>query len=101
MFYVFIGGVLFVMVYKVINILDLIVGYKNKKYKDIGFVFVKIDDIVNYILVRIFVIFMIIGSFFLNYNYRNCFKIFIRDRKNYKSLNCVFLEGVVFGVLGI
>lgn len=44
---------------------------------------------------------MTIGSFFLNYNYRNCFKISIRDRKNHKSPNCAFSEGAVSGALGI
>ncbi|HBE9553195.1 adenosylcobinamide-phosphate synthase CbiB [Clostridioides difficile] len=101
MFYAFIGGAPLAMAYKAINTLDSTVGYKNKKYKDIGFASAKIDDIANYIPARISVILMTIGSFFLNYNYRNCFKISIRDRKNHKSPNCAFSEGAVSGALGI
>lgn len=101
MFYAFIGGAPLVMAYKAINTLDSTVGYKNEKYKDIGFASAKIDDIANYIPARISVILMTIGSFFLRYNYRNCFKISIRDRKNHKSPNCAFSEGAVSGALGI
>lgn len=101
MFYAFIGGAPLAMVYKAINTLDSTVGYKNEKYKDIGFASAKIDDVANYIPARISVVLMTIGSFFLRYNYRNCFKISIRDRKNHKSPNCAFSEGAVSGALGI
>lgn len=101
MFYAFIRGAPLAMVYKAINTLDSTVGYKNEKYKDIGFASAKIDDVANYIPARISVVLMTIGSFFLRYNYRNCFKISIRDRKNHKSPNCAFSEGAVSGALGI
>ncbi|NMS91596.1 cobalamin biosynthesis protein [Clostridioides difficile] len=101
MFYAFIGGAPLAMAYKAINTLDSTVGYKNEKYKDIGFASAKIDDIANYIPARISIVLMTIGSFFLHYNYRNCFKISIRDRKNHKSPNCAFSEGAVSGALGI
>lgn len=101
MFYAFIGGAPLAMAYKAINTLDSTVGYKNEKYKDIGFASAKIDDVANYIPARISVVLITIGSFFLRYNYRNCFKISIRDRKNHKSPNCAFSEGAVSGALGI
>lgn len=101
MFYAFIGGAPLAMAYKAINTLDSTVGYKNEKYKDIGFASAKIDDIANYIPARISVILMTIGSFILGYDYKNCFKISIRDRKNHKSPNCAFSEGAVSGALGI
>ncbi|MCC0658283.1 cobalamin biosynthesis protein [Clostridioides sp. ES-S-0123-01] len=101
MLYAFIGGAPLAMAYKAINTLDSTVGYKNEKYKDIGFASAKIDDIANYIPARIAVILMTVGSFFLGYNYKNCFKISIRDRKNHKSPNCAFSEGAVSGALGI
>ncbi|UDN58735.1 adenosylcobinamide-phosphate synthase CbiB [Clostridioides sp. ES-S-0010-02] len=101
MLYAFIGGAPLAMAYKAINTLDSTVGYKNEKYKDIGFASAKIDDIANYIPARISVILMTVGSFFLGYSYKNCFKISIRDRKNHKSPNCAFSEGAVSGALGI
>lgn len=69
------------MAYKAINTLDSTVGYKNDKYKDIGFASAKIDDIANFIPARISSILMAIGSFILKYNYKDALKISIRDRK--------------------
>lgn len=101
MFYAFIGGAPLAMAYKAINTLDSTVGYKNDKYKDIGFASAKIDDIANFIPARISSILMAIGSFILKYNYKDALKISIRDRKNHKSPNCAYPEGSVAGALGI
>ncbi|MGM9535602.1 MAG: adenosylcobinamide-phosphate synthase CbiB [Intestinibacter sp.] len=101
LFYAFIGGAPLAMAYKAINTLDSTVGYKNEKYLHIGFASAKIDDIANYIPSRISVILFTIGNFFLGNDYKNCFKIAIRDRKNHKSPNCAFSEGAVAGALGI
>lgn len=101
MFYAFIGGAPLAMAYKAINTLDSTVGYKNEKYKDLGFASAKIDDIANYVPARISVILMSIASLVLRYDYKNCAKIAIRDRKNHKSPNCAYSEGAVAGALGI
>lgn len=101
MFYAFIGGAPLAMAYKAINTLDSTVGYKNEKYKDLGFASAKIDDIANYVPARISVILMSIASLILRYDYKNCAKIAIRDRKNHKSPNCAYSEGAVAGALGI
>ena len=101
MFYAFIGGAPLAMAYKAINTLDSTVGYKNEKYKDLGFASAKIDDVANYIPARISVLLMMIGSLMLGYDYKNSSKIAIRDRKNHKSPNCAYPEGAVAGALGV
>lgn len=101
MFYAFIGGAPLAMAYKAVNTLDSMVGYKNEKYINLGFASAKIDDIANYIPARICVIFMTLASFVLRFDYKRCFKIAIRDRKNHKSPNCAYSEGAVAGALGI
>ncbi len=88
LFYAFIGGAPLAMAYKAINTLDSSVGYKNEKYLHIGFASAKIDDIANYIPSRIAVILFTIGNFFLRNDYKNCFKIAIRDRKKIGRASC-------------
>jgi adenosylcobinamide-phosphate synthase len=101
MFYAFIGGAPLAMAYKAINTLDSTVGYKNEKYKDLGFASAKIDDVANYIPARISVLLMMLGSLMLGYDYKSSSKIAIRDRKNHKSPNCAYPEGAVAGALGV
>lgn len=101
MFYAFIGGAPLAMAYKAINTLDSTVGYKNDKYEYLGFASAKIDDIANYIPARISFLLITIGSFLLGYDYKEAFRIAIRDRKNHKSPNCAYPEGAVSGALGI
>ncbi|WXR63104.1 adenosylcobinamide-phosphate synthase CbiB [Peptostreptococcaceae bacterium AGR-M142] len=101
LFYAFIGGLPLAMAYKCINTLDSMVGYKNEKYEDFGFFSAKIDDLFNFIPARITLLFMTIASMFLGFDYKNAFKIGIRDRKNHKSPNCAYPEGAVAGALNI
>lgn len=101
MFYAFIGGAPLAMAYKAVNTLDSTVGYKNEKYKDLGFASAKIDDIANFVPARISVLLMSIGSLLVGHNCKEALKIGIRDRKNHKSPNCAYAEGAVAGALGI
>lgn len=91
----------FAMVYKAINTMDSMIGYKNEKYIRIGMVAARLDDVANFIPARLSVVMFTIGSLLLRYDYKSCFKISIRDRKNHKSPNCAYSEGAVAGSLGI
>ena len=53
MFYLLLFGLWGAFVYKAINTLDSMVGYRNKKYENFGKFSAKLDDIVNYIPSRI------------------------------------------------
>ena len=101
MFFAFIGGAPLAMAYKAVNTLDSTVGYKNDKYKDLGFASAKIDDIANFVPARISVLLMSIGSLLVGHNCKEALKIGIRDRKNHKSPNCAYAEGAVAGALGV
>ena len=96
-----IGGPAVGFLYKSINTMDSMVGYKNDKYYYLGFASAKIDDIANYIPARLGVVLLSLGSLFVGFNFKNALKIGIRDRKNHKSPNCAFPEGAVSGALGI
>lgn len=99
--YMFIGGGGLGMMYKAINTMDSMVGYKNDRYIDFGYFPAKLDDIVNFIPARVGALLMIATSFILGYDYRNAFKIFVRDRYNHKSPNSAQTESVCAGALGI
>ncbi len=53
LFYLFLFGIEGAFIYKAINTLDSMVGYRNKKYENFGKVSAILDDIANYIPSRI------------------------------------------------
>ncbi|MCC5910262.1 MAG: cobalamin biosynthesis protein CobD [Clostridiaceae bacterium] len=101
MFYFFLGGVPLAMAYKAVNTLDSMVGYKNEKYLYFGRVSAKVDDFFNYIPARLTGGLIITAAFFMKCNYRNSFKIVLRDRKNHNSPNAGYPEAAVAGALNI
>ncbi len=52
-FYFSLFGIFGAMVYRVINTLDAVVGYKNRRYEHFGWFSAKTDDVMNYIPERI------------------------------------------------
>ena len=53
LFYYFIGGIPLMFVYKMVNTMDSMIGYKSSKYKEFGYFAAMIDDILNYLPARI------------------------------------------------
>lgn len=101
MFYMFIGGAPLAFLYKGINTMDSMVGYKNDKFLYFGRCAAKLDDVANFIPARITGILMILASYFLNMNAAGAWKIFWRDRYNHLSPNSAMTESVTAGALNI
>ena len=92
-----IGGV----IYKAVNTMDSMVGYKNDKYLYFGRFCAKADDVFNFIPARITGLFMVIVSVFLGLDAKNSFRIYMRDRRKHKSPNSAHGESAVAGALHI
>ncbi|MGE4214421.1 MAG: adenosylcobinamide-phosphate synthase CbiB [Anaerotignaceae bacterium] len=99
--YMAIGGGVLGYVYKAINTMDSMIGYKNDKYVNFGFAAAKLDDIVNFIPSRISGFMMMISSFIIGLDGKNAWYIFKRDRLNHASPNSAQTEAVCAGALGV
>ena len=100
-FYAVIGGPVLAVIYKAVNTLDSMVGYKNEKYKDFGWFSAKLDDIANFIPARICGLLIFLASFILAKDFRNSFKIMLRDGRKHASPNSGISEAAMAGALGI
>lgn len=89
------------MLYKAVNTMDSMFGYKNNKYIKFGYFPAKLDDLFNYIPARITGILIIAASFLLGYDCKNSFRIYKRDRYNHTSPNSAHPEAAMAGALGI
>lgn len=96
-----IGGAPLAMLYKGVNTMDSMLGYKNKKYYYIGFFPAKTDDLFNLIPARITGILIALVSPLLKGNILESLKIMTRDRKNHKSPNCAYPEAAAAGAMRI
>lgn len=96
-----IGGAPLGMVYKAVNTMDSMVGYKNDRYLWFGRCAAKLDDLVNFIPARLAGLLMCLGAGFSGFDAPNALRIFRRDRKNHKSPNSAHTEAAAAGALHI
>ena len=96
-----IGGAPLGMVYKAVNTMDSMVGYKNDRYLWFGRCAARLDDLVNFIPARLAGLLMCLGAGFSGFDGPNALRIFRRDRKNHKSPNSAHTEAAAAGALHI
>lgn len=96
-----IGGAPLGMVYKAVNTMDSMVGYKNDPYLWFGRCAARLDDVVNFIPARLAGLLMCLGAGFSGFDAPNALRIFRRDRKNHKSPNSAHTEAAAAGALHI
>lgn len=110
LFYLAIGGLPAAMVYKAINTLDSMVGYRNDRYFNFGCAAARLDDAANYIPARITGLFIVLATFITGLftrGYGPCeraafsFHILRRDGGNHTSPNSGVPEAAMAGALGV
>lgn len=98
---IIIGGAPLGFLYKSINTMDSMIGYKNDKYINLGRFAAKLDDIVNYIPARFSAYMMILSAYILGMDGKNAYRIYKRDRYKHASPNSAHTESVCAGALRI
>lgn len=96
-----IGGAPLGVLYKSINTMDSMVGYKNDRYLYFGRAAAKLDDVVNFIPARLAGILLCLAARPAGFDGKNAWKIFWRDRKNHKSPNSAHTEAAAAGALDV
>ena len=101
MFYMIIGGPVLMYIYKGINTMDSMVGYKNERYLNFGRYGAKLDDVAGYIPARLAALFLIGASSLMGFDAVHGWRIFKRDRYNHASPNSAQTESAMAGILGV
>ncbi len=100
-FYLGLGGSPWALAYKAVNTLDSMVGYRNEKYRHIGWASARLDDAANFIPARISGFLIVLSSLVLGKSWRSSLKILLRDRGKHESPNSAWPEAAMAGALGI
>ncbi|SHI21617.1 adenosylcobinamide-phosphate synthase [Sporobacter termitidis DSM 10068] len=96
-----VGGAPLGLLYKALNTMDSMVGYKNDTYLYFGRAAAKTDDAVNLLPARLAGVFMVLAAFLSGFDGKNAWRIFKRDRLNHKSPNSAHTEAACAGALHV
>lgn len=101
LFWAIIGGPIGVLLYKAVNTMDSIFGYKNERYLHFGWAVARFDDLVNFFPARLSGLLMVVAAMLLRLRASEAWRIFRRDRLQHASPNAGHTEAAVAGALGL
>ncbi len=103
MIYTALGGPMLGFLYKAVNTMDSMVGYKNDRYLYFGRAAAKVDDVCNFLPSRISAYLMMVACIFLGkeFDMKKAFCIHKRDARKHASPNAAQTESTCAGALGI
>ncbi len=87
--------------YKAVNTMDSMVGYRNARYERFGTCAARLDDVMNYIPARLSALLMIAAAGICRADVKNAWRIWRRDRRKHASPNSAQTESVMAGALRV
>ena len=99
--FLIIGGAPLGFLYKAVNTMDSMLGYRNERYLYFGRAAAKMDDLFNFIPSRITAVLMTAAAFLTGLDGKNAWKIYRRDRRKHASPNSAQTEAVCAGALQV
>jgi adenosylcobinamide-phosphate synthase len=85
-----------ILIYKVVNTADSMIGYKTDRYRDFGYAAARLDDILNWVPARVTA-----GMICLTARPLQSFKVVLTDASLHRSPNAGWPEAAMAAVLGI
>ena len=101
LFYLALFGPLGMCIYKGINTMDSMVGYKSEKYLYFGRAAARLDDIAGFLPARLSAFLIMAACPFCGFSAKRAFQMFLRDRYQHESPNSAQGESTMAGALGI
>ncbi|MDH4317407.1 MAG: adenosylcobinamide-phosphate synthase CbiB [Desulfobulbaceae bacterium] len=89
------------IVYKAVNTMDSMYGYKNERYLYFGRVAARLDDVANYVPARLSGVLIILAAPLVGASFRDALTITLRDSNRHASPNAGYPEAAMAGALGV
>ena len=100
MFYYALFGIPGAFVHRVVSTADSMIGYKTDLFRNIGWFAAKCDTVLNYIPSRLTGFVMIIAAALLQNNWKESYRIMVRDGRKTASPNAGYPMAALAGALG-
>ena len=101
LFFAWLGGVPLAYLYRAVNTMDSMLGYRNARYGDFGMAAARTDDVFNFVPARITGALIVIASALLRYDAAGSARFIWRDAAKHPSPNSGISEAGVAGALGV
>lgn len=104
LFYLAVGGPSLAMAFKAVSTLDSMIGYRNERYRRLGWGSARLDDLANWIPARLTAALLVLSAGITQRSLRRmavAARVLRRDRRNHPSPNSGWPEAAMAGVLGV
>ncbi len=101
MLFMALGGAPAGVLYKAVNTMDSMVGYRNERYQHFGTAAARLDDVLNWIPARLTGVLMCVVAPLVGLDGREAWRIYLRDRRKHASPNSAHPEAACAGALGV
>lgn len=100
LFWLIIGGVPGIALYKAVNTADSMIGHKNERYREFGWAAARFDDLVNLIPARLSALLIALAARLGGGDAKAALRIARRDAPKHESPNAGWPEAAMAGALG-
>lgn len=101
LFWLLVGGLPGVLLYKAANTADSMVGHKNERYLEFGWASARFDDVLNWIPARLTALLVAGAAFFVRRaDPEHGWRMALRDARKHDSPNAGWPEAALAGALG-
>jgi adenosylcobinamide-phosphate synthase len=101
LFWAAVGGVPGALVYRAINTLDAMLGYRSTRYARFGWAAARLDDLANYVPARFTAALVVVCSPLVGGSPTGALRAFRRDAARHPSPNAGVVEAAFAGALGV
>jgi adenosylcobinamide-phosphate synthase len=101
LFFAALAGPVGLWIYKAVNTLDSMVGYRSPQYLRFGWAAARADDLLNFIPARITAILLALGAMLMRGRCGQALRIAWRDGRKHPSPNAGWPEAAMAGALGV
>ncbi len=101
LFWYLVAGLPGVVLYKVVEILDSMFGYRHEPYRKFGFFPARLDDLLNFCSARLSALFLALAAPFLGFSGRRALGTAFREARKHLSPNAGWPEAAMAGALGV
>lgn len=101
LFYALLGGLPLAFLYKAVNTMDSMLGYKNERYLYFGRAAARLDDLANWLPARLTVPVMLLAAVLLRLDAASAWAAVRQDGTKHQSPNSGLPEALMAGALGV